>query len=83
MSKFFDDTMQGLLEAVAMKSEESLSQALADDTGKVVDLERFVTDGRLTEPSDGKRFEWRKMIDEVKKLGRPLTEDEAEKFRVK
>lgn len=83
MSKFFDDTMQGLLEAVAMKSEESLSQALADDTGRVVDLERFVTDGRLTEPSDGKRFEWRKMIDEVKKLGRPLTEDEAEKFRVK
>ena len=83
MSKFFDDTMQGILEAVAMKSEESLSQALADDTGKVVDLERFVTDGRLTEPSDGKRFEWRKMIDEVKKLGRPLTEDEAEKFRVK
>lgn len=83
MSKFFDDTMQGILEAVAMKSEESLSQALADDTGRVVDLERFVTDGRLTEPSDGKRFEWRKMIDEVKKLGRPLTEDEAEKFRVK
>ena len=83
MSKFFDDTMQGLLEAVAMKSEESLSQALADDTGRLVDLERFVTDGRLTEPSDGKRFEWRKMIDEVKKLGRPLTEDEAEKFRVK
>ena len=83
MSNFFDDTMQGLLEAVAMKSEESLSQALADDTGRVVDLERFVTDGRLTEPSDGKRFEWRKMIDEVKKLGRPLTEDEAEKFRVK
>lgn len=83
MSKFFDDTMQGILEAVAMKSEESLSQALADDTGRVVELERFVTDGRLTEPSDGKRFEWRKMIDEVKKLGRPLTEDEAEKFRVK
>ena len=83
MSKFFDDTMQGLLEVVAMKSEEALSQALADDTGRLVDLERFVTDGRLTEPSDGKRFEWRKMIDEVKKLGRPLTEDEAEKFRVK
>lgn len=83
MSKFFDDTMQGILEAVAMKSEESLSKALTDDTGRGVDLERFVTDGRLTEPSDGKRFEWRNMIDEVKKLGRPLTEDEAEKFRVK
>ena len=83
MSRFFEDTMQGILEAVAMKSEESLSKALTDDTGRGVDLDRFVTDGRLTEPSDGKRFEWRKMIDEVKKLGRPLTEDEAEKFRVK
>ena len=83
MSRFFEDTMQGLLEAVAMKDEETLSQTLTENTGKVVDLERFVTDGRLTEPSDGKRFEWRKMIDEVKKLGRPLTEDEAEKFRVK
>ncbi len=51
--------------------------------GKVVDLEKFVTDGRLTEPSGGKRFEWRKMIDEVKKIGRPLTEDEAEKFKIK
>lgn len=28
-------------------------------------------------------FEWRKMIDEVKKLGRPLTEKESEKFRIK
>lgn len=46
-------------------------------------VERFVTDGRLTEPSGGKRFEWRKMIDEVKKIGRPLTEDEAEKFKIK
>ena len=34
MSKFFDDTMQGILEAVAMKSEESLSKALTDDTGR-------------------------------------------------
>ena len=83
MSKFFDDTMQGILEAVAMKSEESLSQALADDTGRVVDLERFVTDGRLTEPSNGKRFEWREMIEEVKKLGRPLKEEETKKFRIK
>ena len=51
--------------------------------GKVVDLERFVKDGRLTEHSDGNRFEWRKMIDEVKRLGRPLTEHESEKFKIK
>lgn len=51
--------------------------------GKMVDLESFVKDGRLTDPSDGKRFEWRKMIDEVKKIGRPLTDEETEQFRVK
>lgn len=50
---------------------------------KVINLEKYATDGRLTEPSDGKRFEWRKMIDEVKKLGRPLTEKESEEFRIK
>lgn len=51
--------------------------------GKVVDLERFAKDGRLTEPSDGQRFEWRKMIDEVKKMGRPLTDEESKSFRIK
>ena len=45
-------------------------------------LEQF-SDGRLTEPSDGIRYEWRKMIDEVKRLGRPLTEKEAEVFKIK
>ena len=39
--------------------------------------------GRLTEPSNGKRFEWREMIEEVKKLGRPLKEEETKKFRIK
>ena len=75
--------MQGLLEVVIVKNEESLPQTLTENIEKAPDLERFVTDGRLTEPSDGKRFEWRKMINEVKKLSRPLTEDEAEKFRIK
>lgn len=51
--------------------------------GNVVDLERFVKDGRLTEPSDGKRFEWKKMIEEVKRLGRPLTDQELEQFKIK
>lgn len=51
--------------------------------GKVINLEKYANDGRLTEPSNGKRFEWRKMIDEVKKLGRPLTEKESEEFRIK
>ena len=38
----------------------------------VVDLEQYADDGRLTEPSDGKRYDWRKMIDKAEKLGRPL-----------
>ena len=46
-------------------------------------LERYAKDGRLTEPSDGIRYEWRKMIEEVKRLGRPLTEKESEVFKIK
>lgn len=42
-----------------------------------------LTDGRLTEPSDGKHFKWREMIEEVKRLGRPLTETESEKYLIK
>lgn len=55
----------------------------ATNYGKVIDLESNLNDGRLTEASDGKRFEWRKMIEEVRKLGRPLTKDETEKYRIK
>ena len=51
--------------------------------GKVIDLERYSKDGRLTESSDGKVFDYRKMVELVKQLGRPLTEKEAEKFRIK
>ena len=70
MSKFFDDTMQG-------------SNSQYDDKKEAFSkLEQF-SDGRLTEPSDGLRYEWRKMIDEVKRLGRPLTEQEFEIFKIK
>ncbi len=51
--------------------------------GKIIDLETHLTDGRLTEPSDGKHFKWREMIEEVKRLGRPLTETESEKYLIK
>ncbi len=47
------------------------------------DILDYAKDGRLTEPSDDKRYEWRKMIDAVKALGRPLTDEEAEQYRVK
>lgn len=46
------------------------------------DLESYLKDGRLTEPSGENRFEWRKMIKEVKRLGRPLSKKEVEKCRV-
>lgn len=51
--------------------------------GKVIDLERYTNDTRLTEPSDGKIFDYRKMFELVKQLGRPLTDQEAEQFRIK
>lgn len=51
--------------------------------GKVIDLEQYAKDSRLTEPSDGKIFDYRKMFELVKKLGRPLTDKEAEEFRIK
>ncbi len=47
------------------------------------DIADHAKDGRLTEPSDGKRYDWRKMIDLVEQLGRPLTDKEAEQFRIK
>lgn len=51
--------------------------------GKVIDLESCMKDTRLTEPSDGKIFDYRKMRNIVKQLGRPLTDEEAEKYRIK
>lgn len=51
--------------------------------GKVIDLERYTNDTRLTESSDGKIFDYRKMFELVKQLGRPLTDQEAEQFRIK
>ena len=46
------------------------------------DIAYYAKDSRLTEPSDGKRYEWRKMIELSKELGRPLTDREAEEFRI-
>lgn len=47
------------------------------------DIADYAKDGRLTDSSDGKRYEWRKMIEFVKQLGRPLTDQEEEQFRIK
>ena len=53
------------------------------DYGRLVDLEKYSKDTRLTEPTDGKVFDYRKMLKLVEQLGRPLTEKEAEQFRIK
>jgi hypothetical protein len=49
----------------------------------IIDLEKYSTDSRLTEPSDGRIFDYHRMLDLVKQLGRPLTEKEAEQFQIK
>lgn len=46
------------------------------------DITYYATDGRLTEPVGNERYEWRKMIDFVEKQGRPLTDEEAEWFKI-
>lgn len=54
-----------------------------NEYGNIVNLERYAKDSRLTEPSNGKIFDYRKMLGIVKQLGRPLTEEEAEQYRIK
>lgn len=46
------------------------------------DIAYYAKDSRLTEPSDGKRYEWREMIEFSRELGRQLTDTEAEKLRI-
>ena len=46
------------------------------------DIAYYAKDSRLTERSDSKRYEWRKMIKLSKGLSRPLTDEEAEEFRI-
>ena len=47
------------------------------------DISYYAKDSRLTGEPDGKRYRWAEMIERFKMLGRPLTEEEAEEFRVK
>lgn len=47
------------------------------------DISYYAKDSRLTGEPDGKRYKWTEMIERFKMLGRPLTEEEAEEFRVR
>lgn len=51
--------------------------------GDIHDISYYAKDGRLTGEPDGKRYKWKEMIERFKMLGRPLTDEEAEKFRIK
>ncbi|MCC8106341.1 MAG: hypothetical protein LIO99_10140 [Clostridiales bacterium] len=57
-------------------------------TGKKITFDKYdkfgemMPDGRLTEPSDGKKYHLRKAISLTKELGRPLTQDEMRKFEI-
>nr|DAU18327.1 MAG TPA: hypothetical protein [Bacteriophage sp.] len=76
MSKLYTDTLNGLKEAVEISKGIPLKQKL-----NIPDLESVLTDTRLTEPSN-RSYKWRDMIEEVKRLGRPLTKEEAERYKV-
>lgn len=60
---------------------------VAERKNKVIldNFDRFgeaMPDGRLTEPSDGKKYRLREAILLSKQLGRPLSEDEMKQFEV-
>ena len=83
MSKLYTDTLNGLKEAVEIsKGNIPLKQKpnMLAPTSYIPDLESVLTDTRLTESSNGS-YKWREMIREVERLGRPLTEEEAEKYK--
>lgn len=54
-----------------------------DTYGSVINLEKYANDGRLTEPTDGRVFDYREMRKKVNELGRPLTFEEAKQYEIK
>lgn len=46
------------------------------------DISYYALDGRLTADPDGNRYRWNEMIGKYRELGRALTEDEADAYRV-
>lgn len=77
------NTLTGLKEAVEIsKGNFPLKQKPNMPAPTYIpDLESVLTDTRLTESSNGS-YRWKDMIEEVERLGRPLTEKEAEKYKV-
>lgn len=47
------------------------------------DILYYAEDGRLTGDPDGIRYNWCEFIKKFKDIGRPLTEEEAQEFRIR
>lgn len=80
----YKNTLNGLKEAIEISKGIPLKQKPnmpAPTFTTDADLESVLTDTRLTKPSDGS-YRWKDMIEEVKRLGRPLTEEEAERYKI-
>ena len=60
---------------------ERPTSSKADDVPH--EIEYYLEDGCLTEPSDGKMYRWREMIEYSRQLGRSLTAEEMAPFEVK
>ncbi len=68
-----------------IKDEYNESQNLTNkimEARKIDDIAKYSNNPRLTENNDNKKFHLREMIDEAKRLGRPLTDREAQKYLV-
>ena len=78
------NTLIGLKEAVQISNGEIPLKEKPNMPAPAYfpDMESNLTDSRLAEPSNGS-YRWKDMIREVERLGRPLTEEEAEKYKVK
>lgn len=80
----YKNTLNGLKEAVEIsKGNIPLKQKPnmpAPTFTTDADLESVLTDTRLTKPSN-RSYRWKDMIEEVKRLGRPLTEEEVERYK--
>lgn len=46
------------------------------------DITYYATDSRLTEPSDGVKYDLQKAIEKAQELNRPLTKEEYESFQL-
>ena len=56
---------------------------MKERTDNIKDIAYYATDSRLTAEPDGKRYDWASMIERFKELGRKLTDEEVEQYRIK